>query len=301
MIPTTKGAVHCRPIAASYLMSSRDRLRHGTLQICRARSYAERRVPSSRLYQTVLDAQEEAIAQIRDGADGMKIHRGICERFEKAGYKTGLVNGRMQGYFHGTGHGVGLDIHEAPRISRTGSLLLEGHVVTVEPGLYYPGLGAVRIEDMVLVTGDGVQEPYEFLEGVRTPLAGRSCPPPAFSRCAGSASPLSSPMSYAFRFLDDIAIADIAFEAEGDSAEGTLCRSDKGVARSPGDPVTIADTWQRQVLKREGNLDDLLIEWLSGDSLLERCGRRRVPGRTAHPSWRERRLDDEGDADRRSC
>jgi Xaa-Pro aminopeptidase len=115
-----------------------------------------------RLYQTVLDAQEEAIAQIKDGADGMKIHRGICERFEKAGYKTGLVNGRMQGYFHGTGHGVGLDIHEAPRISRTGSLLLEGHVVTVEPGLYYPGLGAVRIEDMVLVTGDGCRNLTNF-------------------------------------------------------------------------------------------------------------------------------------------
>jgi Xaa-Pro aminopeptidase len=115
-----------------------------------------------RLYQTVLDAQEEAIAQIKDGADGMKIHRGICERFEKAGYKTGLVNGRMHGYFHGTGHGVGLDIHEAPRISRTGSLLLEGHVVTVEPGLYYPGLGAVRIEDMVLVTGDGCRNLTNF-------------------------------------------------------------------------------------------------------------------------------------------
>ncbi len=108
-----------------------------------------------RLYQTVKDAQEDAMTKIRDGADGMKIHRGICERFEKAGYKTGLVNGRMQGYFHGTGHGVGLDIHEAPRISRTGSLLQEGHIVTVEPGLYYPGLGAVRIEDMVLVTKDG--------------------------------------------------------------------------------------------------------------------------------------------------
>jgi Xaa-Pro aminopeptidase len=108
-----------------------------------------------RLYQTVLDAQEEAITKVRDGADGKKIHEGICERFERAGYKTGLVNGRMQGYFHGTGHGVGLDIHEAPRISRTGSILQEGHVVTVEPGLYYPGLGAVRIEDMVLVTRDG--------------------------------------------------------------------------------------------------------------------------------------------------
>jgi len=115
-----------------------------------------------KLYQIVHDAQEEAITKIRDGADGMKIHRGICERFEKAGYKTGLVDGRMQGYFHGTGHGVGLDIHEAPRISRTGSLLQEGHVVTVEPGLYYPKLGAVRIEDMVLVTSDGCRNLTSF-------------------------------------------------------------------------------------------------------------------------------------------
>jgi Xaa-Pro aminopeptidase len=115
-----------------------------------------------RLYQTVKDAQEEAITKVKDGADGMKIHQDICERFEKAGYKTGLVKGRMQGYFHGTGHGVGLDIHEAPRISRTGSLLQEGHVVTVEPGLYYPGLGAVRIEDMVLVTKDGCRNLTNF-------------------------------------------------------------------------------------------------------------------------------------------
>ncbi|UVT20179.1 MAG: aminopeptidase P family protein [Nitrospira sp.] len=115
-----------------------------------------------RLYGIVKDAQEEAIDKIKDGADGMKIHHGICARFEKAGYKTGVVNGRMQGYFHGTGHGVGLDIHEAPRISRTGSLLQEGHVVTVEPGLYYPGLGAVRIEDMVLVTKDGCRNLTNF-------------------------------------------------------------------------------------------------------------------------------------------
>lgn len=115
-----------------------------------------------RLYQTVKDGQEEAITRIRDGADGAKIHQGICERFEAAGYRTGLVNGRMQGYFHGTGHGVGLDIHEAPRISRTGTRLQEGHVVTVEPGLYYRGLGAVRIEDMVLVTRDGCRNLTNF-------------------------------------------------------------------------------------------------------------------------------------------
>ncbi len=115
-----------------------------------------------RLYHTVKDAQEAAIAEIRDGADGTKIHQGICDRFEAAGYKTGLVNGRMQGYFHGTGHGVGLDIHEAPRISRKGSILQEGQIVTVEPGLYYPGLGAVRIEDMVLVTRDGCRNLTNF-------------------------------------------------------------------------------------------------------------------------------------------
>ena len=115
-----------------------------------------------KLYQIVKDAQEEAITKIRDGADGAKIHQGICDRFEAAGYQTGVVNGRMQGYFHGTGHGVGLDIHEAPRISRTGSLLQEGHIVTVEPGLYYPGLGAIRIEDMVLVTKDGCRNLTNF-------------------------------------------------------------------------------------------------------------------------------------------
>jgi Xaa-Pro aminopeptidase len=119
-------------------------------------------VELKKLYQIVKDAQEEAITKIHDGADGAKIHQGICDRFEAAGYRTGVVNGRMQGYFHGTGHGVGLDIHEAPRISKTGSLLQEGHIVTVEPGLYYPGLGAIRVEDMVLVTKDGCRNLTNF-------------------------------------------------------------------------------------------------------------------------------------------
>jgi Xaa-Pro aminopeptidase len=115
-----------------------------------------------RLYTTVLAAQEEAIASVREGADGQKIHAQVTKRFEDAGYKTGLINGRMQGYFHGTGHGVGIDIHEAPRISKSGSSLHTGHVVTVEPGLYYPDIGAVRIEDMVLVTPDGCRNLTQF-------------------------------------------------------------------------------------------------------------------------------------------
>ena len=115
-----------------------------------------------RLYETVLAAQEEAVASVRDGADGQKIHSQVLERFEQAGYKTGLRNGRMQGFFHGTGHGVGIDIHEAPRIGKSGSPLRTGHVVTVEPGLYYPDIGAVRIEDMVLVTPDGCRNLTQF-------------------------------------------------------------------------------------------------------------------------------------------
>lgn len=115
-----------------------------------------------RLYETVLAAQEEAIASVRDGADGQKIHAAVLRRFEDAGFKTGVINGRMQGFFHGTGHGVGIDIHEAPRISKSGSLLQTGHVVTVEPGLYYPDIGATRIEDMVLVQSHGCRNLTSF-------------------------------------------------------------------------------------------------------------------------------------------
>ncbi|MEW6682719.1 MAG: Xaa-Pro peptidase family protein [Nitrospirota bacterium] len=108
-----------------------------------------------RLYDTVLDAQEWGAAQVRAGVDGQTIHEGICERFRSNGYETGLKDGRMQGFFHGTGHGVGIDIHEAPRVSKIHHVLQAGEVVTIEPGLYYPSIGAARIEDMVLVTADG--------------------------------------------------------------------------------------------------------------------------------------------------
>jgi Xaa-Pro aminopeptidase len=108
-----------------------------------------------RLYDLVRQGQELAIGRVKAGADGQAIHEAILELFEKAGCRTGLIDGRMQGYFHGTGHGVGLDIHEPPRISRSGSRLETGHVVTVEPGLYYPDIGAVRLEDLVVVTETG--------------------------------------------------------------------------------------------------------------------------------------------------
>jgi Xaa-Pro aminopeptidase len=69
----------------------------------------------------------------------------------------------MQGFFHGSGHGLGLELHEAPRVSaNTDDVLMAGNVVTVEPGLYYPAIGAVRLEDVALVTHNGARNLTKF-------------------------------------------------------------------------------------------------------------------------------------------
>ncbi|MSS72521.1 MAG: aminopeptidase P family protein [Candidatus Latescibacteria bacterium] len=108
-----------------------------------------------KIYDAVARAQEVVFGRLKVGADGVEIHQAVMDHFNHLGYRTGEVDGRMQGFFHGTGHGVGLEIHEPPRISRRGDVLRDGHVVTVEPGLYYPGVGAVRTEDLVVVTEGG--------------------------------------------------------------------------------------------------------------------------------------------------
>lgn len=106
-----------------------------------------------KLWQTVLDGQELALREIKDGVDGMRIHKAIQALFKKRGYPTEVRNGVNVGFFHGTGHGLGLDIHEHPRLQKV--VLKDRQVLTVEPGLYYPGLGGVRHEDVVVVTKTG--------------------------------------------------------------------------------------------------------------------------------------------------
>ena len=115
------------------------------------------------MYAAVDDACAHAFGEIRDGASGMAIHRGIEAIFEARGFETGPAGDKMQGFFHGTGHGVGLEIHEEPRIGKTrDDTLRAGHVVTVEPGLYYPGVGGVRIEDLVVVREDRCENLNRF-------------------------------------------------------------------------------------------------------------------------------------------
>ncbi len=106
-----------------------------------------------KLWETVKAGQALALKRIKAGVDGMKIHEAIQEFFTQRGYPTEVRNGRQVGFFHGTGHGLGLEIHEYPRLQKV--TLKDRQVLTVEPGLYYPGLGGVRHEDVVVVTKSG--------------------------------------------------------------------------------------------------------------------------------------------------
>jgi len=118
-----------------------------------------------KIYDVVMRAQDAGITALRPGVTGREVHELVEDIIWEAGYDT-LRPGQKKdpadptprGFIHSTGHGVGLEIHEAPAIARSGTKpLLVGDVVTIEPGVYDPVIGGVRLEDMLVITETGAR------------------------------------------------------------------------------------------------------------------------------------------------
>jgi len=119
-----------------------------------------------KMYEVTKRAQDAGIKAVRPGVTGRAVHELVEDIIFEAGYDTlregqqrGPKGGLPRGFIHGLGHGLGLEIHEAPNLGRTGTKpLAVGDVVTVEPGIYIPEIGGVRLEDTVVVTEDGCRD-----------------------------------------------------------------------------------------------------------------------------------------------
>ena len=109
-----------------------------------------------KMYEAVKTAQAIGVSKAKAGVTCTDVHNAVCDSLEKSGFET-YRSGSKVGFIHTTGHGVGLDIHETPSVSDNPHVLEAGNVITIEPGLYYPGIGGIRIEDTVVITKDGCQ------------------------------------------------------------------------------------------------------------------------------------------------
>jgi Xaa-Pro aminopeptidase len=116
-------------------------------------------------YDLTAKAKKTALAAVEPGATGEDVHDAVCDVYEVAGLPTLRDDPSTEtGFIHSTGHGIGLAVHELPRLAPGGSELEPGHVITVEPGLYDPDVGGVRIEDLVVVTEDGYENLTDYPE-----------------------------------------------------------------------------------------------------------------------------------------
>ncbi|MBN2301542.1 MAG: aminopeptidase P family protein [Lentisphaerae bacterium] len=123
-----------------------------------SRTFVRGKAPTQlqQMYRAVRTAQKAALNRVRAGTFCSTVHNAAARTMEQHGFKTGIVNGRPVGFIHSTGHGVGLAIHENPSISRAQKMRLQiNNTITIEPGLYYPDIGGIRIEDTIVVTKDG--------------------------------------------------------------------------------------------------------------------------------------------------
>jgi Xaa-Pro aminopeptidase len=127
--------------------------------------------PSDRVrewYDLTHEALRAALGAVEPGATGAEVHDAVCDVYEDSGEPTLRDDPETEtGFIHGTGHGVGLAVHELPSLSFEGGELEAGNVVTVEPGLYDPDVGGVRIEDYVVITEDGYENLTDYPKSLR--------------------------------------------------------------------------------------------------------------------------------------
>jgi Xaa-Pro aminopeptidase len=118
-------------------------------------------------YDLTAEAKQAALETVEPGVTGAAVHDAVCDVYEAAGVPTLRSDETAEtGFIHSTGHGVGLDVHELPRLAPDGGELRPGQVITVEPGLYDPAVGGVRIEDIVVVTEDGHENLTDYEEAL---------------------------------------------------------------------------------------------------------------------------------------
>ena len=158
----------CEPIIVDIFPRSRKTLYNGDCTRTVVNGAAPRDIVQ--MHAAVVAAKRAAIAAIRPGVTGEEVHAATSRVIRDAGFAMGMpsseetwAQARMT---HGTGHGVGLEVHEPPLLAKKGPPLIIGDVVTVEPGLYQPGLGGVRVEDMLVVTADGCENLGTLPEGL---------------------------------------------------------------------------------------------------------------------------------------
>ena len=124
-----------------------------TRTILKGRATSEQK----KIYDAVLDCQTALLEQLRPGILTSDLQTFALRFFEDRGYGLKRTENGIEGFTHNVGHGIGLDIHEYPSVGSKPIALKPGMVITIEPGLYFPSVGGVRIEDDVLMTEDGCE------------------------------------------------------------------------------------------------------------------------------------------------